>query len=185
MRAFVALNLPEVTRRGLWSATAPLRDLALPVKWVRPEAIHLTLKFLGETGDARQPDLVAALGRAGSGARALPLEIAGFGAFPDPAHARVLWAGVTAEAALEMLQDSVERQFAPLGFPTEARTFRPHVTLGRAKREARTADFRGLEDALAALTFAETVVIESVDLMRSTLQSSGAVYEVVHSERLL
>jgi RNA 2',3'-cyclic 3'-phosphodiesterase len=184
VRAFVALNLPDATRRALWSATAPLREMDLPVKWVRPDGIHLTLKFLGETDEARQSELIAALARAATGTHALPLMVEGFGAFPDPAHARVLWAGVAAEPALELLQDAVERRFAPLGFPTEARTFRPHVTLGRSKREARTADFRGLEAALAALSFADTVVIESVDLMRSTLQSPGAVYEVVHRERL-
>lgn len=180
----MALNLPDVTRHALWDAVAPLRDLDLPVKWVRPDGIHLTLKFLGETDDTRAAELSAALGRAATGARALPLAIAGFGAFPDPAHARVVWAGVVAEPALELLQDSVERAFAPLGFPTEGRPFRPHVTLGRAKRDARAGAFRALEPALAALTFEEAVVVESVDLMRSTLQSAGAVYEVVHRERL-
>lgn len=184
MRAFVALNLPDATRRALWAATEPLRDLDLPVKWVRPDGIHLTLKFLGETDDGHTPELTAALRRAATGAAALPVAVEGFGAFPDPARARVIWAGVTAEPALELLQDAVEREFAPLGFPTEGRAFRPHVTLGRAKRDARPGAFRGLEPALAALTFAEAVVIESVDLMRSTLQSAGAVYEVVHSERL-
>ena len=184
MRAFVALNLPDVTRQAVWSAIGPLRDLSLPVKWVRPDGIHLTLKFLGEIAEARQPEVIAALRRAADGTRPLPLAIEGFGAFPDPARARVLWAGVAPDPGLELLQHAIEREFTPLGFPTEARTFRPHVTLGRAQRDARPAAFRGLEAALAALSFAETVVIERVDLMRSTLQSGGAVYEVVHHERL-
>jgi 2'-5' RNA ligase len=180
----VALNLPDATRRALWAAIAPLRDLDLPVKWVPPDGIHLTLKFLGETDDARGAELAAALRRATTGARVLPVAVEGFGAFPDPAHARVVWTGVAAEPALELLQHAVEREFAPLGFPTEGRSFRPHLTLGRARRDARAGAFRDLEPALAALTFAETVVVESVDLMRSTLQSAGAVYEVVHRERL-
>ena len=180
----MALNLPDTTRQALWSAIAPLRDLQLPVKWVRPDGIHLTLKFLGELADTRQSAVIGALGRAAQGTRPLPLALEGFGAFPDPAHARVLWAGVGAEPALELLQHAVEREFTPLGFPIEARTFRPHVTLGRAQRDARPAAFRGLEAELAALSFAETVVIESVDLMRSTLHSGGPVYEVVHHERL-
>src|SRR5439155_26960602 len=74
--------------------------------------------------------------------------------------------------------------FEPLGFPTEGRPFRPHLTLGRAGGEARPRDFTGLEAALGALQFAETLVIESLDLMQSTLQSGGAVYHVRHSERL-
>lgn len=184
MRTFVALNLPDTTRRALWDAAAALRDRDLPVKWVRPEAIHVTLKFLGETDEQRGPEVIAALRRAAAGARVLPLAISGFGAFPDAAHARVVWAGIEPEPALELLADAVERQFAALGFPTEARPFRPHVTLGRSRRDASRAAFGGLEQALAALSFAETVVVESVDLMRSTLQSTGAVYEVVHRERL-
>ena len=135
MRAFVALNLPDATRGALWAATEPLRNLDLPVKWARADAIHLTLKFLGEIDDARVVELTAALQRAATDARVLPLALEGFGAFPDPAHARVIWAGMTAEPALELLQHAVEREFAPLGFPTEARAFRPHVTLGRAKRD--------------------------------------------------
>ncbi len=184
MRAFVALNLPDATRRALWAAAAPLRALDLPVKWVRADAIHLTLKFLGEADDARTPELIDALRRAAVGARALPLALEAFGAFPDPAHARVVWVGVAAEPALELLQHGVERELAPLGFPTEGRAFRPHVTLGRARRDAGPGAFRTLEPALAALSFADTVVIESVDLMRSTPQSGGAVYEIVHRERL-
>ncbi len=96
-----------------------------------------------------------------------------------------MWSGIAADPALELLQHSVEREFAPLGFPTEARAFRPHLTLGRAAREAGPRDFAGLEGALSGLRFQETALVESVDLMQSTLQSGGAVYQVRHSERLL
>jgi 2'-5' RNA ligase len=185
VRLFLALNLPPAVREALWAATEPLRDLGLPVKWVRGEGIHVTLKFLGDVGEEREAELVGALARAASGGRALPLTVGGFGVFPDFRRPRVVWAGITAEPALEILQNHVEQEFAPLGFPTEARAFRPHVTLGRAAREARPRDFTGLEEALAALEFAETALVGAVDLMQSTLQSGGAVYQVRHSERLL
>jgi RNA 2',3'-cyclic 3'-phosphodiesterase len=185
VRLFVALNLPPATREALWKAAEPLRDLGLPVKWVRGDGIHVTLKFLGEVDDAREAELVAALGRAASGARTLPLALGGFGVFPDFRRPRVVWGGIAPDPALEILQHRVEQEFAPLGFPTEARAFRPHVTLGRAAREARPRDFAGLEAALDRLDFAATVVVGAVDLMQSTLQSGGAVYHVRHSERLL
>jgi 2'-5' RNA ligase len=188
VRLFVALNLPPAVREALWAATEPLRDLGLPVKWVRGEGIHLTLKFLGDVGEEREAELVAALARAASGrggARALPLALGGFGVFPDFGRPRVVWAGIAPEPRLEILQHRVEQEFAPLGFPTEARAFRPHVTLGRATREARPRDLAGLEAALARLEFAETALVSAVDLMQSTLQSGGAVYQVRHSERLL
>lgn len=184
MRAFLALNLPPAVREALWAAAAPLRDRGFPVKWVRGDGIHLTLKFLGEVADEREAELVAALGRASQGARALPLAVGGFGVFPDFRRPRVVWAGIAPEPGLELLQHRVEQEFAPLGFPAEARPFRPHVTLGRAARDARAGDLAGLEPALGRLRFAETALVTSVDLMQSTLQSAGAVYQVKHSERL-
>ncbi len=154
------------------------------MRWVRPEGIHLTLKFLGAVPDEREPELRAALGRAAAGARALPLALGGFGVFPDVKRPRVVWVAVAPDPALELLLHRVEQEFAPLGFPTEARPFRPHVTLGRAAPEARPRDFGGLEGALAGIRFEDTVLVGSVDLMQSTLQSGGAVYHVRYSERL-
>ena len=184
MRLFIALNLPPAVRDALWAATEPLRQLELPVNWVRGEGIHVTLKFLGEIADEREAELTAALGRAATGARTLPLAVGGFGVFPDFRRPRVVWAGIEPEPGLEILQHRVEQEFAPLGFPTEARAFRPHLTLGRARREARPRDFAGLEAALARLEFAQTVVVSALDLMQSTLRSGGAVYNVRHGERL-
>jgi len=176
-------------RQQLWDALAPLRERRekLPVKWVRPENIHLSLKFLGDVDDAREPELHAALKQAAGSrmeARPITLQIEAFGVFPDYHRPRVLWAGVAHDPALELLQHGVEQAFAPLGFPTEARPFRPHVTLGRASREARPRDFAGLETAMAALQFATTTVVADVDLMQSTLQPGGPVYQVKYRERL-
>ncbi len=176
-------------RQKLWDALAPLRDARekLPVKWVRPENIHLSLKFLGDVEEAREPELREALRRA-AGARGeqrpLILQIAGFGVFPDYHRPHVVWAGVTPDPGLELLQHAVEQAFAPLGFPTEARAFRPHVTLGRAARDARPRDFAGLEAILAGTDFDETVTVAEVDLMQSTLQPNGPVYQVRYHERL-
>jgi len=184
VRLFVALNLPPPVREALWAATTPLRELGLPVNWVRGDGIHLTLKFLGDVADEREAEVAAALGRAAAGARALSLAVGGFGVFPDFRRPRVVWAGIAPEPGLEILQHRVEQEVAPLGFPTEARPFRPHVTLGRARKEARPRDLAGLESALAQLEFAQTAVVSTLDLMQSTLRSGGAVYNVRHSERL-
>ena len=183
------MNFPAAVRQELWEALAPLRKRReqLPVKWVRPENIHLSLKFLGDVDERREPELARALQQAagtGVAPRPLALEIAGFGVFPDYHRPSVLWAGVTAEPALELLQHAVEQAFAPLGFPTEARAFRPHVTVGRATRDARPRDFAGLEEILGGTAFAETVTIADVDLMQSTLQKDGPVYQVKYHERL-
>jgi 2'-5' RNA ligase len=154
------------------------------VKWVRPEGIHTTVKFLGEVEPEREPELRAALTRAAAGGRALPLDVRGFGVFPDATRPRVIWAGVEADPSLELLQHRVEQEFAPLGFPSEGRPFRPHLTLGRAAREARPRDFAGLAAALDRLQYGGSVLAESVDLMQSVAQAGGSVYQVRHRERL-
>ena len=157
------------------------------MKWVRPENIHLSLKFLGDVEETREPELVAALQRAagrGHEPRPLTLQITGFGVFPDYHRPQVLWAGVTPDPGLELLQHGVEQAFASLGFPTEARAFRPHVTLGRAARDARPRDFTGLEEILAGADFDATVTVTEVDLMQSTLQPTGPVYQVKAHGRL-
>ena len=184
MKLFVAVNLPDGVRRALWQATAPLRDAEYPVQWVRPEGIHLTLKFLGEVEAAREPELRGALSRAVAGARAVPLAVRGFGVFPDMSRPRVIWTGLEPDPALELLQHGVEREFGPLGFPPEGRPFRPHLTLGRAARDARPRDFGGLGKALDRLRYEETVLVSSVDLMESLAEGRGRGYEVRHSERL-
>jgi len=178
-------------RRELWDALAPLRQRRekLPVKWVRPENIHLSLKFLGDVDDGRTAELHTALQRAAGGgarneARPLMLQITGFGVFPDYHRPRVLWAGVTPDPGLELLQHGVEQAFAPLGFPTEARAFRPHVTLARASRDAKPREFAGLEEVLSEIDFDETVSVSQVDLMQSTLNPEGPVYQVKYHERL-
>ena len=162
------------------------------MKWVRPENIHLSLKFLGDVDESREPELRTALQRAAGAsadrdgdARPVTVQITGFGVFPDYRRPNVLWAGVTPDPALELLQHHVEQAFEPLGFPTEARAFRPHVTLGRSSRDARPRDFSGLEAAFSKIAFDDTLTIDQVDLMQSTLRPEGAVYQVKCYERLL
>jgi 2'-5' RNA ligase len=183
VRLFVAVNLPPPLRDAIHAAAAPLRAAALPVRWVEPDGLHLTLKFLGDVADGRLAEMVAALERACVGARPFPLEMSGFGAFPTPARARVVWVGCESAPPLELIQHGIERAFADLGFPIEGRPFRPHLTLGRAKGEAR-GGVRGLEDRLGGLVFAETFTVTSVDLMESTLTPRGARYAVRHAVML-
>ena len=178
-------------RRALWEALEPLRQRPeqLPVKWVRSENIHLSLKFLGDVEETRGEELRTALHRAAGGnsgrePRALTLQITGFGVFPDYHRPHILWAGVMPEPGLELLQHAVEQAFGPLGFPTEARAFRPHITLARSARDAKPRDFTGLQELLAEVEFDETVTISHVDLMQSTLKPDGPVYQVKYHERL-
>lgn len=184
MRLFAAINLPGSTRRAIWDAAAPLRAARYPVRWVDPDAIHLTLKFLGEVEDAREADVRCGLVAAAAGAKAFPLALEGFGAFPTPQRPRVIWVGCEAAPPLELLQHRLEQEMARIGFPLEGRPFQPHLTLGRAKRDSHPREFAGIAEQLDALPFTADVTARSLDLMQSTLGAGGAQYARRHAVEL-
>ena len=179
MRLFAAVNLPAELRQALHAAAAPLRDAGLPVKWVDADAVHLTLKFLGDVAADRLAELSGALDRTCGGMRGFEVAVGGFGAFPSAAHARVIWLGCESAPPLELLQHAVEREYAALGFPIEGKPFRPHLTLGRARPRGK-AGMRGLDALLEATTFEAAWAVGAVDLMESTLTPAGARYAVCH-----
>lgn len=184
MRLFVAVNLPVAERLAAWTAAAPLREASLPVKWVAADALHVTLKFLGEVNEARAEDVGMALEGAVRGVKAFELGIGGFGAFPDLAHPKVVWCGIETHPALELLANDVERAVQPFGFGSELQPFRPHVTLGRAKQGAKRATLAGLAKLLPSLEYASLFPVESVDLMHSMRGPNGSVYTVRRAARL-
>ncbi len=184
MRLFVAINLPLEERDRLQRAAGVLRAAHLPVRWVQADALHLTLKFLGEVPEERAGEIESALDAAAAGYAPFELELRGLGGFPNLANPRVVWVGVHAPPELARLAAAVEEAMADLGFPREGRAFTPHLTLGRAERDARAGQFRELGRLAAAFDFAAQVPARSVDLMRSHLSPRGARYERLHAAPL-
>ncbi len=184
MRLFIAINFPPDLRQRLWEAAEPLRSAGYPVRWVAPDGLHLTLKFLGEVKPAREPEIVAGIAAAVRGAKPFTLPVGGFGAFPSLSRPRVIWAGCEPVPSLELLQHRVEQEMEQLGFSLEGRAFHPHLTLGRAQRDARAGAFQDLEDRMGALGFAGETTVESTDLMESQLARDGARYIRRHAAPL-
>lgn len=177
MRLFIALTPPTDLREALWRETGDLREAGFPVRWVALAGLHLTLKFLGEVPPEREAAVADALERVAAAASPFDVLVRAFGAFPAITRPRVVWVGIEPTPALELLQDGVERAMAELGFEREGRIFRPHVTLGRARREARAPQFRDLARWLEGLDFEQEFRAVAVHLVQSTLRSTGAVYE--------
>jgi len=184
VRLFVAINLPSEVRRSLWTATEPLRALDVPVRWIGAESIHLTLKFLGDMEMERERDIIDAVESTVSGARRFVLPIGGFGMFPNAKRPRVVWVGCEPVPGLELLQDRLERRMESVGFPIDGRPFRPHLTLGRVRRDAKHADVRLLGPKMDGLSYGTETDVESVELMESELGRAGAHYAVRHSMEL-
>jgi 2'-5' RNA ligase len=179
VRLFVALNLPDATRARLWQAAEPLRITDLPVRWTAQEALHVTVKFLGEVAEQKLEMVQHALAEAAAPAAPFALPLAQLGAFPNLRRARVVWTGADGGATLSRLFENVERALAPLGFAREDRPYHPHVTLGRVRAGATAAQLAPLAGFAERFDFAESVTVRTLDLMRSHLGRAGARYECI------
>jgi RNA 2',3'-cyclic 3'-phosphodiesterase len=179
VRLFVAVNLPPAEKDRLGAILDALMHSSLPFRWVEPESLHITLKFLGEVAEARYEAVVAGIERAAEGISPFDVDVGGFGAFPSLARPRILWMAVGASTVLGEAQRRVEHEMEILGFPPEARPFHAHVTLGRASAGAGRVDGGQLDRITAPLVYKGCVRVESIDLMRSHTASRGARYERV------
>lgn len=175
MRLFAAVPLPEPARGEVARLLGRLRESPLPVRWVRDEGVHLTLKFFGEVVPERLDVIEEAVRFAAVGMGPLALDLAELGAFPNPARPKVLWLGLEGPPGLELLQDRLERGGDAIGFPPEGTPFHPHVTLGRV-REGQRCPSRALAEfanAYERLSFLATEVV----LFESILTAKGPQYE--------
>jgi 2'-5' RNA ligase len=185
LRLFVACELPDAVRDGLRRVQSDLRrDDRAGLRWVRPEGIHLTLKFLGGVAEERLGDVRSALAAA-IGPFELHVRPATVGSFPASgmaggARLRVVWVGLAGDVeGLAALAGQVDGALAPLGFPRERRPFAAHLTLARVPDGASAAQRRVLSERVAAYRMPDlpSMRLTKVALVRSILSPGGSVYE--------
>ncbi len=177
MRLFVAVDLPPDVRHRLAEIQAELRSRARQVRWVRPEAIHLTLKFLGEVEDSRRAAIEAELRAAIAPHAPFALQAAGIGVFPERGAPRIVWVGLTGDLAAAIgLWEAIEAAMERCGFAREGRLFAPHLTIGRIRDEMRPGDRAAVMAGSAAPAAGGLTVTECV-LFRSHLDPGGARYQ--------
>jgi len=174
LRIFIALDLSEPIRAAIFSFCDNLRRAFPSARWVRPEGIHVTLKFIGEIPEERVAPIHAALSGIRSSAP-VELSFGGTGFFPNDRRPRVFWVGIHASPNLAEIAAAIEERLEPLGIPRESREFHPHLTL------ARLDDPRGLDKFQAALREAGprefgTMKTPEMHLYQSELGRSGARY---------
>jgi len=180
IRSFIAIQLPEEVREGLARLRNELkRDEHKFVKWVNPDGIHLTLKFLGNIPSKRVAEITEAIEEAAQGISSFHLEISGLGAFPSLRQARVFWIGIGGEVGkLSRLQQNIDSALAASGFTKEERPFVPHLTLARLRQGASPVERRSFGELVDSAVFGDKyhIEVEAVSLMRSQLTPAGAVY---------
>ena len=179
IRAFIAIELPQEIKVQLRELQQRLKvGKEEAVKWVEPEAIHLTLKFLGNITWKKVEEISQAVSPVVKEVRPFALRPEGLGAFPNLRAPRVVWVGVGGDLeVLLTLQGRVDQALSLLGFERE-KGFSPHLTLGRVREKAppRIRELLGRELGELEVPGMTSFQVASVSLMRSTLTPSGAIY---------
>jgi RNA 2',3'-cyclic 3'-phosphodiesterase len=175
IRTFLCIEIPELIRARISELQAAMKSIDARVSWVRPENIHLTLKFLGNVPSKRISAVCQAASRAAGSSSSFSVEVSGTGCFPSPRNPRVLWVGLP-DLPEELLQlhKQIEEQLAREGFPRDSRRFSPHLTIGRirsAEGAARVAS-QLLESGFEPVLFPANRIV----VMRSDLHPSGSLY---------
>ncbi|MFH0769241.1 MAG: RNA 2',3'-cyclic phosphodiesterase, partial [Chloroflexota bacterium] len=188
IRSFIAIELPDELKLELNRLKAQLKSAGQSwVKWVDPNSIHLTLKFLGNIAIEKSGEITKAIEEATQGTPPFQLEVKELGVFPNLKRVQVVWVGLDGEVdKLSQLQQRIESSLLPLGFTPESRPFTAHLTLARLRDQASLEERQRIGQLIAEtrLGINYTIKVDAISLMRSQLTRGGAIYSRVSLVRL-
>src|SRR2546426_2599621 len=173
MLVFIAVDLPNELRKELATVQRELEPLTDTARWVAPESIHVTLKFIGEVAEKRIEEIDTAL--TGLTWKSFAITVHGVGFFPGNRSPRVFWAGMEAPT-MQDLAEELDSRMERLGFDKEKRAFRPHITLARARDSRIDSSLVTGSSEYAEHEFG-SFTVDRIFLFKSTLKPTGAVYE--------
>ncbi len=180
LRTFVAISLPAAVQHSLYQFIAPLRAQAAlqPIRWVREENLHLTLKFLGDVSPRNLEILASLIEREAMRYRPFFIRLDQLGVFPNPHRPRVLWVGLHAPNTLYSLQKGVEKAAAQLGYTPDRRPFHPHITLGRLRQPVNFKTTQALTHELETFSIPPLgdIRVTHVTIYTSRLTPQGPIY---------
>jgi 2'-5' RNA ligase len=186
MRTFIAIELPQEIKDSLRRLQEKLKASKTDVKWVEPNNIHLTLKFLGEVDDKKLDKVIKIIEETARDKNEFQMRISSLGAFPKIDFPRVIWVGVeTGNKETKAIAEELEEKTAKIGIPKEDRPFSSHITIGRTRsslnREKLVQDLKNkAELGGEKLEF----YVTKITLFKSTLTPHGPIYEVLKETNL-
>lgn len=174
MRAFLAVDLDESLQDKISEVQKQIGDVNAQIKFVEPENLHFTLKFLGEISKEKAEKISAMIeGKIGNYAPFV-ISIKGTGVFPHPGYVRVVWLGVEDSGPYSRIQRDLDEEFVKMGFKKE-RSYVPHLTIGRVKgaqnKEALLSKINELEDVVIG-----DMNVDQLVLKESELTPAGPIY---------
>lgn len=188
LRLFIAVELSQEVHTQLCKLIAELKAHGCSsARWVKPENLHLTLKFLGDTPPQAVAGVKEAIQSASASSAAFQMSARGTGAFPSSREPRVLWAGLEADSHLKDLAAALDTNLEKLGYKKETRPFSPHLTLARIAYPESSPAFENTLKALLAAKDRQfgSVLVRRITLFQSTLSPGGSIYTPVERFQLL
>lgn len=183
MRLFIAIELSKEIKNQLTAIQERLKAASADVKWVLPDNIHLTLKFIGKTESSKIASITKILNKVSRKFKAFKIGISGLGAFPSLNSPRVIWAGADKAEIISDIAKILEEELEKLGLAKEKRGFECHLTLGRL-RSLRNLDALR-ETVKKNIEFkAGTFAVTNISLIESKLTPQGPIYSVIYTASL-
>lgn len=184
IRTFVALSISDEAKAAIAQLITNTRESVPSVRWVKPENMHLTIKFLGDVEEKKLPEIENALTGSVEKIKPFHYSLSGTGCFPNCRRPRVLWVGISESSGfLQHLFENIEERLVKIGLPKEKRNFTPHLTVGRVKDSYKImSDFSPfLNSSMGDLK----TEVKEVKLIKSILQPSGARYVPLFTAKFL
>ena len=190
IRVFIAVVPPDEYKNALKLAIQDFSEIfPTEVKWVDPAGIHLTLKFLGNIPKREISTLTERIRYAIDQFphSEFKLQLDCLSAFPNTSHPKILWAGLRGEMEkLQILQQAVESQISSAGFPADQRSFNPHITIGRTRRQTDSHKITAIGQKLRSISLTNCVdwIVSDIHIVESVLKPTGAVYTSLASQHM-
>ena len=179
IRTFIAINLNSEIKNAISKTVEQASRIMPGIKWICDEDLHITLKFLGDVEENRIVEINDAISEALTNLPQFEISLAEIGAFPSSHRANIIWIGIdSGKDVLINLVGSIDNCLRKLGFMPENKLFSAHITIGRVKDPSK---HRIIEEAFSSLevNLPCSQMVESIDIMRSKLTSTGSIYSVI------
>lgn len=175
LRCFIAIDITVQTRNELGELIGILKECNGDIKWIIPENVHVTLKFLGDTAEDMLPKISASLLAVISSYKPFSIKIHGTGVFPNGKNPRVIWVGLEDSEMLKSLKGDIENAMSAFGYQKEDKEFRPHLTIGRVRSRRGMISVINELDNFKERDFGE-LRVDRIKFMKSELRPKGAEY---------
>jgi RNA 2',3'-cyclic 3'-phosphodiesterase len=180
MRTFIAVEIPNEIQEIVGKYISEISGIFSEVKWVAPQNLHFTIKFLGEVRNSDFKHVKDCVEEVANEFSPFSMGVSGIGFFPAQQHPKVVWLGADGgeDSLLDLYQD-MERRLEEVGFDRESKTFSPHLTIGRVKKFKHIA-VPDLFPDFDPVTFE----VRRISVMKSTLTPDGPIYEKLYESEL-